>query len=110
MKIQEAIFELLTQQYEQAKIMEQKDTPTVQFLDIASPPEKRSFPRRTFIVVFAFALSIVFNILLAFTIDYVNDVKNNPKSHKVFVSTFTYIADDIRKIKEIVNRWQKRSQ
>ena len=109
-KIQEAIFELLTQQYEQAKIMEQKDTPTVQFLDIASPPEKRSFPRRTFIVVFAFALSIVFNILLAFTIDYVNDVKNNPKSHKVFVSTFTYIADDIRKIKEIVNRWQKRSQ
>jgi uncharacterized protein involved in exopolysaccharide biosynthesis len=65
-KVQEAIFELLTQQYEQAKIMEAKDTPTVQFLDRASPPEKKSFPRRTVIVIIAMFCSFAFSILYAF--------------------------------------------
>jgi len=36
-RIQEAVFELLTQQYEQYKIQETKDTPTLQVLDRAVP-------------------------------------------------------------------------
>ncbi|GAJ22508.1 unnamed protein product, partial [marine sediment metagenome] len=52
-KVQEAIYELLTQQYEQAKIMEVKDTPTVQILDRASPPEKKTSPKRSRIVIMA---------------------------------------------------------
>ena len=107
-KIQEAIYELLTQQYEQAKILESKDTPTVQFLEQATPPEKRSFPKRTLIVLFAFFLSIVFDILLAFILDYFNEVKNSPQSHQTLINTLNNISEDIRIIKAFILKKFKR--
>ena len=45
-KIQEAVYELLTQQDELAKIEEAKEIPTVKVLDPANVPEKKSFPDR----------------------------------------------------------------
>ncbi len=107
-KIQEAVFELLTQQYEQAKIMESKDTPTVQFLDRASPPEKKSFPKRTFIVLFAFVLSVVFNIFLAFILEYLDEIKANPSAHQTFLKTRESIYDDIQEIKKFIHNRLKR--
>jgi capsule polysaccharide export protein KpsE/RkpR len=50
-KIQETVFELLTQQYELTKIEEAKEIPVVKVLDPADVPERRSFPRRTLIVL-----------------------------------------------------------
>jgi capsule polysaccharide export protein KpsE/RkpR len=50
-KIQETVYELLTQQYELAKIEEAKEIPVVQILDAADVPERRSFPKRTLIVL-----------------------------------------------------------
>jgi len=43
-KIQEAVFEFLTQQYETAKIDEAKELPTVRVMDPAVPPERKSSP------------------------------------------------------------------
>lgn len=107
-KIQETIFELLTQQYEQAKIMEQKDTPTVQFLEPAFPPEKRSFPRRTVIVIFAFALSLIFNVLLAFVIEFVGRIQSDPKSHRTIVELVASLSEDFHRIKNTLSRSSKR--
>jgi len=45
-KIQETVFELLTQQYELAKVQEAKEIPTVKVLDAAVVPTKKSFPPR----------------------------------------------------------------
>jgi tyrosine-protein kinase Etk/Wzc len=45
-KIQEQLFLLLTAELEQARIRETMDTPTVQVLDAAVPPERHSKPRR----------------------------------------------------------------
>jgi uncharacterized protein involved in exopolysaccharide biosynthesis len=60
-KIEETVYELLTQQYELAKIEEAKEIPTVKILDAADVPEKKSTPPRTLIVLlgmlFAFTLS-----------------------------------------------------
>lgn len=50
-KVQETLFELLTQQYEFARMQEASDSSTVQFLDSAKPPEKRSKPKRSLIVL-----------------------------------------------------------
>ena len=44
-KIHEAILTMLTGQYEQAKIAESKDTPTIQVLDQAIPAEVKSRPK-----------------------------------------------------------------
>jgi uncharacterized protein involved in exopolysaccharide biosynthesis len=49
-KIQEVVFETLTQQDELAKVQEAKETPSVKVLDPASVPEQKSFPPRTMIV------------------------------------------------------------
>jgi uncharacterized protein involved in exopolysaccharide biosynthesis len=49
-KIQETVFELLTEQYELAKVQEAKETPSVKVLDAAGIPEKKSFPPRLVIM------------------------------------------------------------
>lgn len=48
-KIQETVFELLTQQYELAKVQEAKEIPSVKILDSAVVPTQKSFPPRILI-------------------------------------------------------------
>lgn len=50
-KVEEAVFETLTQQYELAKVQEAKEIPTVKVLDPPDLPEKKSFPPRFLIVL-----------------------------------------------------------
>jgi capsule polysaccharide export protein KpsE/RkpR len=50
-KIQEAVFETLTREYELAKVQEVKETPSVKVLDPASIPQERSFPPRLLIIL-----------------------------------------------------------
>jgi capsule polysaccharide export protein KpsE/RkpR len=45
-KVEEAVYEALTQQYELAKVQEVRETPSVKVLDPPSVPEKKSFPPR----------------------------------------------------------------
>jgi uncharacterized protein involved in exopolysaccharide biosynthesis len=45
-RVQENVFELLTQQYEVARIQEAKDVPVVNIIDPPGIPEKKSFPPR----------------------------------------------------------------
>jgi tyrosine-protein kinase Etk/Wzc len=79
-KIQETVFELLTQQYEQYKIEENKDTPTVQVLDKAVPPEKRARPKRGFLVAISGILSLFASVALVFGQEYVKRSKiQNPE-------------------------------
>lgn len=49
-KMQETVYELLTSQYEMAKIEEAKETPVIRVLDVAVPPERKSFPPRALFV------------------------------------------------------------
>jgi len=52
-KVQEQLFLLLTAELEQARIRETMDTPTVQVLDAAVPPESHSRPRRLTLAIAA---------------------------------------------------------
>jgi uncharacterized protein involved in exopolysaccharide biosynthesis len=65
-RVQEAVFETLTQQYELAKVAEAKETPSVKVLDPADIAERKSFPPRLMIMVLgtflAFALAVVFTL------------------------------------------------
>ncbi len=54
-KVQEAIFESLTQEYEYARVEEAKEIPTVKVLDPANIPGEKSFPPRL-LIAFLFAL------------------------------------------------------
>jgi capsule polysaccharide export protein KpsE/RkpR len=57
-KIQETVYELLTQQYELAKVQEAKEIPTVKVLDAAIVPTKKSFPPRSVIVFLGTMLGV----------------------------------------------------
>ena len=65
-KIKEMLFELLTREYEIAKIEEAKSMPTIQILDTAVVPEKKSKPKRTQIVLLAGVTSLFVGIFAAF--------------------------------------------
>jgi len=62
-KIQETVYELLTEQYELAKVQEAKETPSVKVLDPAKIPEWKSSPPRLVIMIlgtfFVFGFSLV---------------------------------------------------
>jgi len=51
LKVQEAIFEVLTKQYELAKVQEAKEIPSVKVLDAPVVPEHKSFPPRLVIMI-----------------------------------------------------------
>jgi len=57
-KVQEAVFETLTQQYELAKVAEAKEIPTVKVLDPAVVPERKSFPPRLLIMMLGVIVSL----------------------------------------------------
>jgi uncharacterized protein involved in exopolysaccharide biosynthesis len=50
-KVQEAVFEALTQEYELAKVAEAKEVPSVKVLDAPNIAERKSFPPRRWIVI-----------------------------------------------------------
>lgn len=64
-RVQEAIYELLTQQYENYRIQESRDTPTVQVLDRAVPSTLKARPIRWLLCVSATLAAFLYSVLLA---------------------------------------------
>ena len=65
-EIQNTLFTFLTQQYEEAKINEAKDTPTIQILDIAVKPNVKYKPFRALIVIGAGMFGLIFGCFISF--------------------------------------------
>lgn len=65
-KIQEAVLEMLTKQYEMAKLSETKDTSPFQVLQKAKVPDRKSKPKRAIIVIIAAFAAGFAMVLVAF--------------------------------------------
>ncbi len=92
-EINSKILEFVLPLYEQAKIEEKKDIPTLQVIDDAIPPAKKSFPPRTILT-----LLITFSVfLVAFIFILMKENKNLQSSEKM------------RYIKENMFRWRSSS-
>lgn len=74
--IQQKVFELLTQQFELAKIEEAKDDVTFQVIDTAIPPEKKIKPKRALNIVLAAVGSLFLSIFLVFILEYLERQRN----------------------------------
>ncbi len=66
-KVQEAIYETLTQEYELAKVQEAKEIPTVKVLDEADVPGKKSYPPHLRIMATGTVLTFSAGIIWIFT-------------------------------------------
>jgi uncharacterized protein involved in exopolysaccharide biosynthesis len=56
-KIEETVYETLTQEYELAKVQEAKETPSVKVLDVPIVPEHKSYPPRVEVALVCMVLS-----------------------------------------------------
>jgi uncharacterized protein involved in exopolysaccharide biosynthesis len=65
-KVQEAVYETLTKEYELTKVQEAKEIPTVKVLDPANIPERKSSPPRTAITFFGTCVGLVLASLWLF--------------------------------------------
>jgi uncharacterized protein involved in exopolysaccharide biosynthesis len=94
-KTEEAIYRLLLEEYERARIEEARDTPTVQILDTAKVPELRSRPRRAMITVLGGVAGIAWAALLVVFIGFWRE-----DSERVRATTdlFGPIAADLKRV------------
>jgi uncharacterized protein involved in exopolysaccharide biosynthesis len=80
-KIEETIYESLSQEYELAKVEEAKETPSVKILDVAQVPERKSYPPRLEIIVLCSLLALMGGAILVLgraqwdEVDSCNDAK-----------------------------------
>jgi len=95
--LQEKILEFLLPQYEQAKIQEAKDTPTVQVLDPAVIPEIKSRPKRAIIAAVAGLLAIFFSCIYVFLVERLRLLeKADGQKYENLIQIWTSIKSDFR--------------
>lgn len=86
-KIQEEVFKLLTSQFEMAKIDEAKDVNTIQILDKAVPPDRKSGPKRALIVIVSAFFALFLAAFLSFFLEYLQRLKSNePENYEQIMS------------------------
>jgi uncharacterized protein involved in exopolysaccharide biosynthesis len=78
-KIQEAVLEMLTKQYEGAKLTESKDTTPFQLLEKAKVPERKSEPRRGQIVIITALAAGFLMVFLAFVREFGERMNDNDR-------------------------------
>ncbi|RMD92688.1 MAG: hypothetical protein D6813_05515 [Calditrichaeota bacterium] len=98
LEVQKAIYELLAKQYEQARIQEMRDTPTVEVLDAPALPERKSKPKRAYIVIAAWMLSFFVSGFVIVLNGYLDRVRqNNPEDYERFTNIYTQFRKDLRR-------------
>lgn len=78
LKYQEAIYSAMLQQFQLAKTDEARDAPLLQQVDVATAPDRKSKPRRAFIVLGCAAAGLFAGLLLAFVRRSVRQMRDDP--------------------------------
>lgn len=91
-RVSEGLHTTLLSQLEQAKIQENEEMPTITVLDRAVPPEIRSRPQRSVIVLLAFGISLILSLLLAAWLEFLARLRTrSPEDYKrisLFLNAF----------------------
>jgi len=103
-KVQETVWQLLNQQYYTAKIQEAKDTPTVQVLDQAVPPERKTRPRRTLWTLLMASLALLVSVFAAFLMEYAETVKGNQREFQRIKDFNDALKGDYQEFKEKLSK------
>jgi uncharacterized protein involved in exopolysaccharide biosynthesis len=69
LKYNETLFELLSKQYELAKLDEARDAVVIQVIDRAVPPERKSGPHRALIVLLGTVLALFLSGLIVLLLE-----------------------------------------
>ncbi len=76
-EIQYKILQFITPLYEQAKVEERRQTPSVIVLDKAAVPERKARPKVSLWVLIAFVASLLISMLVVFTLELNNRLREH---------------------------------
>ncbi|GFO59348.1 hypothetical protein GMST_16730 [Geomonas silvestris] len=79
LKVQEAIFEQLSKQYELAKLNYAKDSSSLQILDEAVVPDLRSRPRRSVLVLMSTLVAFLGSVLMVLGLEFLERLPNEER-------------------------------
>ncbi len=98
LKYYETLYELLSKQYEIARLDESKDAVLIQVIDKAIPPEKRVKPKRKLMVAVATLTGFFTSVLLAFFIEYIQNASRSPENRERIEAIKSYMTFRQRKV------------
>jgi uncharacterized protein involved in exopolysaccharide biosynthesis len=78
-KYYETIFTIIARQFEMAKLDEAKQGALIQVVDAAIPPDRRSFPKRTIIVLLSTLGGFLIGILIALSQSFLKGMSDDPE-------------------------------
>jgi uncharacterized protein involved in exopolysaccharide biosynthesis len=97
--IGQEVFLTLTRENETARIEEVNDTPVITVIDPAITPNERSSPRRTILVILAFAFGGIVAVFWAFGAEYLGDDRRHQQADYVRLSQLSrQVRSDLRRL------------
>jgi len=104
-EIQYKILQFITPLYEQAKVEEKRQTPSVLILDKAGPAERKSKPKIMLFCALSFAGSIFISLLIVYFLEFIGRMKKVfPEEMNRFSATFN---EDWKKYYGFIAFWRK---
>jgi len=109
LKVQETLWELISRLYQQARIQEVKDTPTLQVLDRAVPPLRPSWPdKKRWLAVFVLFAGFL-SILHLFFQAQVAALRDAEEPHSRWQLLLLSAQSDLRRVAEFLRlKYQKK--
>ena len=90
-KIEETIYQVLTQQYELAKVQEAKEIPTVRVLDTANLPRKKWGPHRVLLAIMGAMVGLLFGCAWVIGTDHWRNRDANDPRKAFFSDVFSTV-------------------
>jgi capsule polysaccharide export protein KpsE/RkpR len=105
--IQEEVYAFLKQQYEQARIMEVKDTPIITVLDWGKPPERKYSPRRAKLFMLGLVIGFGLGIIKCIWTTLTADLFRKRERKQLLREIKNTVIGDIRSIVRLLLRREK---
>jgi capsule polysaccharide export protein KpsE/RkpR len=100
LRVQETVYDLLTQQYEIARIQEAKDIPAVNVIDAPGIPEKKSFPPRALLSLASTLVIVIASCAILLALHYWRLI--DPRdSRRLFAEE---VAQSLRSLRRVLPR------
>lgn len=97
-KIEETVFQLLTTQYELARMEEARETPVLNIVDPANLPETKSFPPRLVLIVAATFVCVGFGALWILALEHWHSISYDDPAKLLIQNVHQSAVDCVRRV------------